>query len=1553
LSDYQIRIRGKITKCSGCDKILHHFAIIHILLRGVASSSRFRYFFPMPSTFEARSLQDFHPIVRDWFVRTYGNPTPPQTLGWPSIAEGNNTLILAPTGSGKTLAAFLWAINHLIEQHLREELPPGVRILYVSPLKALNNDIERNLEAPLQALREEAKRAGLRLPAIRAAVRTGDTPQSKRTAMLKHPPDILITTPESLYLMLTSKQARKMFRTVQYLIVDEIHSLCGNKRGVHLSLTLERLQEVAEQEIVRIGLSATQRPLDTIAAFLGGQEASSVSPPALRPRSVTIVDAGRKKEMDLRVDCPVADFSLLPQESVWPQVFAELLENIRQHRTTLIFVNNRRLAERVAAKLNEMALGESPAEPSTVTNLYAVPVKTSGWPDEFLVQAYHGSMSRQARERMEADLKAGKLRALVATSSLELGIDIGSIDLVVQLQSPKGVARGLQRVGRSGHLVTATSKGRVLPTYREDLVESAVVARAMRDHDVEETHIPRDCLDVLAQQIVAMVSVETWDCDHLYDFVRRSYCYRTLSRKLFDSVVMMLAGRYTSDAFRELRPRISWDKIHNTLHALPGSGHLAITSGGTIADRGYFAVYLEDGRTKVGEVDEEFVYESRTGDTFILGTNVWRMTSIDAQRITVAPAPGQPARMPFWRGEGIGRSFELGIAVGGFRREMSDRVHRSDCLAWLQREFPIDSRAAWNIQEYFRKQHQVAGIIPHDRLILVEGFRDEIGDPRIVVHASFGRRVNGLLGILLSHRLHEETGIEPQMFYNDDGILFRTSDATGLPLDIFNGINVATAQDIVLDGLLGSPLFGGQFRQNAARALLMPRLAPGKRTPLWLQRLRAGDLLQIARQFDDFPIVVETMREVLNDILDLQHFKEIIGGIANGTIGIHRVETETPSPFSAGLLFDFIAVYMYEWDQPRADRLSRYLAVNRELLSEVIDVEAMPGLLRPEAIEDVELQLQHEAEGYRARSPEEFMELLLRLGDLSREEIAARCAGNAQDLISPLEQTGRVVRLDFPDGPRWIAGEEIEVYRNLHLQRNASYVVRRYLQGHGPVTRSEILRRFGLPPDEFAALESSWSSDRSMMKGRFRPTSMPGGDEPQWCYRPNIERIHRQTITILRKEITPSSIEQFTRFLLSWTRLLPVGEESGLAGIQLVLARFHGIALPAEIWEREILGRRVPGFSPELLSSFTAGGTVVWAGAGQGRIKPLFRGEGAMFLSSPPPEESGLSEPARRILRFLRENGASFLADVREGTHLALDALNNGIAELFWGGSISNDVFSELMAVKRTSRSSDPEQIEPVRIVDPRHNPLRARLMHRARRALKQVPGWTGRWFHLRTPAVLGDPPSPEDQASAQALQLLERYGIVAREFHAREDLLPWALVASEFQRMELRGEIRRGYFVEGLSGMQYALPGAVEELRRHSTPPDSSQQPVLVNACDPANPYGPGVDIRPGDGIAPPRVVRIPGNYLAIHRGAPILLFENDGARIRTLAEADRAIVRGAVELFAGMLRLPASLRPFRELVVEYCDSARPVDSPLGELLRSLGFMRDKNQTMRKDLFT
>ena len=1510
------------------------------------------------------SLADFHPVVRRWFEQTYGEPSPPQVLGWPSISSGKNTLILAPTGSGKTLAAFLWAINHLVEQHLRERLDPGVRILYVSPLKALNNDIERNLAVPLQGIKAGAATAGLKLPLIRTAVRTGDTPQHRRASMVKHPPDILITTPESLYLMLTSRQARKIFTTVQYVIIDEIHSICGNKRGVHLSLTLERLQALAHQDFIRIGLSATQRPLEEIAAFLGGCEwtvpAGSSEAPRPEPRSVAIIDAGRKKDMDLRVECPIADFSLLPQQSVWPLIFQDLLDHIKSHRTTLIFVNNRRLAERVAAKLNELiwtSEGEKEPVPEREVegfHLYAVPQKTFAPASRTSIPeilAYHGSMSRQKREEMERDLKEGKLRALVATSSLELGIDIGSIDLVIQLQSPKGIARGLQRVGRSGHLITATSKGRIFPTHREDLVESTVVARAMREHEVEQTTIPRDCLDVLAQQIAAMVSVDEWEIPALFRLVRQSYCYRNLPEKLFNGVVQMLAGRYTDEAFRELRARVSWDRVNNTLRPLPGTSQLAITSGGTIADRGYFPVYLEDGKTKVGEVDEEFVYESRTGDTFILGTNVWRMTTIDDNTITVSPAPGQPARMPFWRGEGIGRSFELGRKVGAFRREMSEREDSPDCLTWLQKEFPIDSRSAWNIQEYFRKQQQSTGVIPHDRLIVIEGFRDEIGDPRIIVHSTFGRRVNGLLGLVLEHRLHEATGVEPQMLYNDDGVLLRCPDADALPLDLLDGLTLNAAEDLVLDQLLASPLFGGQFRQNAARALLMPKIAPGKRTPLWLQRLRAGDLLQIARRYDDFPIVIETLREVLNDVLDFDHFKEIVQEIEAGTLQVRSVQTEVPSPFSASLLFDFIAVYMYEWDQPKADRLSQYLAVNRELLSEIVDLETLPSMMRPEAVSAVEAQLQHTAEGYRARSPEELLEILIRVGDLTEEEIDRRCVGNGKQMLNELAQNGRAVRVRLPAGDRWIAGEERAVYSDITAEPHLIALLRRFIQNHGPVSSTEFAGRYGIETATVNALEAKIAEQSGIVRGRFRPVSPSSQDETQWCFRPNVEKIHRQTIAFLRKEIKPSTLPEFTNFLFHWQHIAPSTKDAGIRGVEGTLIQMQGYSLAADLWERSILASRIRDYSSPLLAQLTSTGDVVWMGTGTGKMGPIFRGEGSLFIASEPGEE-GLQEPARRVLAFLRQHGASFLADVRNGTHLSLDAINAGIAELFWAGFITNDVFGEVLGIRKSTRTSPELPIERAEMVDPRHNPRRGRIMQSVRRAMKQVPGWTGRWSLIHLPGVMGAPAVLDEQASRQASQMLDRYGIVAREFYRRETLLPWAMIATELQRMEMRGEIRRGYFIEGLSGMQYAHPNAVEEMRRVRG--DERSGVLLLNTCDPANPYGTGINLPADAGQqVEPRLLRHPENYIAFLDGVPVVFLEHASARIWTFPDVPESAIAEALGQFIGLIRLPEHMRPFKEVLVEQCNGMRPAETPLAGILKSLGFVRDRNQTMRLDEYS
>ncbi len=1518
------------------------------------------------------ALSAFHPVVQSWFVRTFGEPSPPQRLGWPSIAAGKNTLIVAPTGSGKTLSAFLWCINHLVEENIRtageghdaaKKTTNGVRVLYISPLKALNNDIHRNLDLPLKGIHDEAVAQSIRLAKLRSAVRTGDTTQAERAAILRKPPDILITTPESLYLMLSSQKARSIFSSVRYVIIDEIHSISGNKRGVHLSLSLERLEQEAADSFVRIGLSATQRPLETIARFLGGQEWRSGT---LTSREVAVIDAGYKKKMDLQVTCVAPDFSDLPAGSIWTLIFPRLVEAIYMHNTTLIFVNNRRLAERVAAQLNELL-----TEQEHTFHNYAVPVASTrpaaGRLSDITVQAYHGSMSRTAREQMESDLKRGKLRVLVATSALELGIDIGSIDLVIQLQSPKGIARGLQRVGRSGHLVSATSKGRIYVTHRQDLVEAAVVAAAMEEHAIEETHVPRDCLDVLAQQIVAMVSVEDWDTDKLFDLVRRSFCYHSLSKKIFTSVVQMLAGRYTDEAFRELRPRISWDRVRNSLSALPGSSHLAITNAGTIPDRGYYAVYLEDMKTKIGEVDEEFIYESRAGDTFILGSNVWKMLDIDANKVLVAPAPGQPARMPFWRGEGIGRTFELGERVGKFLEKLT--AGDPDPEQWLRTHFPVDAHSERNLIDYVRQQKSATGLLPTHRSIVVEGFRDEIGDPRIVVHSCFGRGVNGLLGLVLSRQLRERLGTEVQMLYNDDGILFRCSDVERLPLDLFTGLTAAQAQDRILEELVLSPLFGALFRQNAARALLLPKTRIGKRTPLWLQRLRAGDLLQIVRKVDDFPIVIETIRDCLNDALDFEHFKEVMEKIESGSIGVHAVQTEVPSPFAASVLFDFVAVYMYEWDKPKTGASNQFQALNRELLAEVVNVDAVKAIVKPDAVDRIEEQLQFTSETRKARTPEELLEILMRIGELTEDEIAERSALRDTRLKDQLEKQGTIVPVRMSGRSFFIASEEVPLYRcvavidgaalaslpeefrssDLKREECLRFLVTRMLRSHVPLTEDQIAARYGLTMDECARVLSSLPEDEHVVHGAFSS----GTGIEQWSYRPNVERIHRASINILRREIKPASISGFTNFLSHWQRRHPSTQESGGEGFQSILEIMEGYSLNSELWESEIFRHRMKSYDPAALRMLSTRGEVVCTGSAPGKSQWTFSGNGSCFFKEKDALLEGVSSAAKELYDFLKHNGASFLSDIRDGTPFSLAALNKTVAELFWAGLITNDVVDEALNVKRYKMNDgSPLPSERIVLTNPRRNPLKSFAMNSVRKALRAAPGWNGRWSLVHTRRVLGEKASAEEKTARQAQQLLLRYGIVAREIAKREDnLLPWPLLALELQKMEMRGEIRRGYFVEGLSGMQFALPAAVEMIRTITDQQSSmnEQLPAVVNACDPANPYGLGIEItgmRADDGI---RVARLPLNYFVFDRGSPVLWIEGFGARITTVAESSGEAIRSGLAQFVANLR--SSFPNEREVIVEYCDGMRPADSPLGETLRSIGFYRDRAQTMRYEL--
>lgn len=1534
------------------------------------------------------ALTAFNPAVQSWFKREFGEPSPPQRLGWPPISKGQNTLLVAPTGSGKTLAAFLWCINHLVEENLavagsdeHEELcstsrdkptlrrrgrvekgnrNKGIRVLYISPLKALNNDIYRNLESPLKGIHEEATAQGIHFAKLRSAVRTGDTTQAERAAILKNPPDILITTPESLYLMLSSPKARKIFFPVRYVIVDEIHSVCGNKRGVHLMLSLERLERLTEKPFVRIGLSATQKPLDVIARFLGGLVWQSEK---LVPRDVVVVDAGYRKQMDLQVACVAQDFSDLPADGIWPLLLPKLLDAILRHTTTLIFVNNRRLAERVAAKLNELLEGQE-----HMLHNYAVPVPP---PDfklreslaDIRVQAYHGSMSRAAREKMESDLKAGRLRVLVATSALELGIDIGSVDLVIQVQSPKGVARGLQRVGRSGHLVSATSKGRIYVTHRDDLVESAVVAKAMEQHDIEATHIPHDCIDVLAQQIVSMVSVEEWPIDDLFDLVRQCYCYQSLSRKVFLSVVQMLAGRYADDAFRELRPRVSWNKLHNRLSALPGSSHLAITNAGTIPDRGYYGVFLENHKTKIGEVDEEFIYESRTGDTFILGSNVWRIAEIDANRIVVTPAPGQPARMPFWKGEAIGRTFEVGEAVGKFMEHAAN----IDSPEQLRADYPVDHFASWNIIDYVTQQKAATKAVPSHRTIVVEGFRDEIGDPRIVVHSCFGRGVNGLMGLVLSRRLREQLGTEAQMLYNDNGVLFRCPDVDRLPLDLFSNLSLPQAREFILEELLQFPLFGALFRQNAERALLLPKARVGKRTPLFLQRLRAGDLLQVARKYDDFPIVIETVRDCLNDVLDFEHFIRVMAMVESGDIGVHTVQTELPSPFASSIVFDFVATYMYEQDKPRAETAGQSL--NRELLTEVVGIDAAASVAKPEALLRIEEQLQFTADTRKARSPEELLEIFLRIGELTAQEIEERCVKGESRFRIQLESRKTILPLLLGRQQYYIPAEEVPLYLELAIldpqtiaslpeefrtpvlerEKCLRFLIVRMLRSHGPLTSQQIADRYNLTMAECESLLQSFPEEHQIIHGTFSPNA----EAVEWCCRPNLERIHRASINLLRQEIKPSTLADFTNFLLGWQHRDSPSQESGETGLRIVLEQLEGCALGSELWEGDIFRPRMQHYEPVSLRTLASRGEVICTGAGSGRAEWVFRGDGAFFAVDKDTTLRQLSPTARELYDFLKLNGASFLSDIRDGTSFSLAALNKALAELFWTGLITNDVVDEVLNIRRfISQTLSQLPAERAVLTNPRRNPLKYAALRSVRRALRATPGWHGRWSLVHTRSVLGEKISPEEKATRQAQQLLLRYGIVAREIARREEnLLPWPLLALQFQRMELRGEIRRGYFVEGLSGMQFALPAAGDTLREISNnqPKPDTGAMIVVNACDPANPFGVGIPLVGADGIEQTRIGRSPLNHIVFADGKPLLYSENFCARIAVLHDRKPDPVGKAVRELVSHLR--SSYPRENELVLEYCNGIRPTESPYAPALRAVGFYRDRAQTMRCEL--
>jgi ATP-dependent Lhr-like helicase len=1569
------------------------------------------------------TIDAFLPAVQTWFGETFGRPTPPQALGWPPIQRGEHTLILSPTGSGKTLAAFLWGINELYrhEAQTDDSAQDGVRLLYVSPLKALNNDVERNLRAPLAGIRRVAKEQGAPLPALQVMVRTGDTPQSARRRMVKHPPHILITTPESLYLILTSPLARDMFRTVRTIIVDEIHTLVGNKRGVHLAVSLERVVELCGASPQRIGLSATQRPLDEVARFLGGYKPDTVPEPAspadreYAPRPVTIIDAGMVKPMDLKVVTAVDDFGQLPGGSIWPAVIPRVMDLIEAHHTTLVFANSRRQAERAADRLNELYLArqagqeggpEALAKDGVAKGVGFQGIGAVGGP----FRAHHGSVSREARLQLEKALKEGRLPALVGTSSLELGIDIGAVDLVVQFQSPKGVAQGLQRVGRSGHLVGQTSAGRFFPTHREDLLEMAAIARAMFDGDVEPGYTPQNSLDVLAQQIVAMVSVQDWDVPALLDVFRRAYPYHKLTAGLYRSVLDMLTGRYPSAAFRELRPRIAWDRVHDRLTALPGSRLLAIRNGGTIPDRGTFGAYLPDRKTRLGELDEEFVFETRPGDVFTLGANTWRVLEVTENRVVVIPAPGHLPRMPFWRGDAPRRDYHLGLLYGRFRRQVAQRLGRDGptdeeaVLDWLRGEYCLDLNSARNALEYIRHQVEVMGAISSDRTVIAELFTDSLGDLRLVIHSCFGARVNSPWALALAQAFREALGTQPEVMVSDDGILFRFLETDREPpLDLIRRMGPAEARERLLAELPNSAVFGAQFRMNAARALLLPAARGSqKRTPFWLQRLRAKDLLAVAKDFEDFPIVGETYRDCLRDVFDLAHLEEVLDRIQGGEIDLVTAETMTPSPVAAGLLYDLIAQYMYEGDQPKAERQMGALLVGRELLSQLLDGTSgqisLPELLRPEAVRDVDAHLQRLADGSRARTPDELATVFLALGDLSAQEAAARSDGDGAAWVRQLAAEGRLVALETVDG-RYALDEQAGAYRAAFdpalpdqvVSDARRSVLRRVLSTHGPLTRDWLLARYPWPAGWLDSALEALVESGELVAGPI--TQAPSPQVAEYCDRRNLERIHRRTLALLRQEVEPVNVYVYADFLARWQHLHPAHRLSGPGALVRLLQHMRGVPAPGVVWERDLLPLRLAEPEPGALENLCQRGEVVWIGSGgkdprRTRVRFLFRGEGNLFLA-PEPEEPELSPPAAQALDFLRAEGACFLADLEAGTGLSGQGLNEALVELVMAGLVTNDTLEALHGVlvwaapagaaataggpARGHLSSLEAELAAWRKVHRPapamgHRPSKARL-HRAKRSVARrmertsSPRWPGRWSLVHRIGVWGKDVPLEERIERQARQLLQCYGIVTRqslvdwELGSWEGGLDWRTLYAQFQLMEMRGEVRRGYFVRGLPGVQFALPEAVERLREWSRPAaaapgeddglapgeagalssNDGEDLVLLNACDPANLFGPALPGLAEAAPDPARFVRIPSNYAVLLRGRPVLLLETGGERVTTLPGLPPRTFEKALKL--AVEHIGASQR---RLTLSQWNGEPVLDSAIAPLLESVGFRRE-----------
>ncbi|MBL1074981.1 DEAD/DEAH box helicase [Nocardia sp. 2] len=1591
-------------------------------------------------------MDRFSPATRQWFEGAFPAPTAAQLGAWNAIAAGEHTLVIAPTGSGKTLSAFLWAIDQLATREPVEG-PRKTSVLYISPLKALAVDVERNLRAPLVGVTQTAKRLGVDAPEIRVGVRSGDTSAADRRGMARTPPDILITTPESLFLMLTSA-ARESLSGVHTVIVDEVHAIAGSKRGAHLALSLARLDALTERPAQRIGLSATVRPPEEVGRFLvGGAPITIVAPPA-------------PKTFDLSVRVPVADMtepdaggedSDTPG-SIWPHVDEAIVDLVLEHRSSIVFANSRRLAERLTARLNEAyaaRIGDAvdtehkpPAQlgPSTEVNHGA---------SQLLARAHHGSVSKEQRALIEDDLKSGRLRCVVATSSLELGIDMGAVELVVQVEAPPSVASGLQRVGRAGHQVGEISRGVIFPKHRTDVIHCAVASIRMTGGQIEQLAVPAHPLDILAQQTVAACALEPIDADAWFETVRATGSYAALPRSAYESVLDLLAGRYPSDEFAELRPRIVWDRDAGTLTGRPGAQRLAVTSGGAIPDRGLFPVFMVGEKaSRVGELDEEMVYESRVGDVFALGATSWRIEEITFDRVLVTPAFGLPGRLPFWHGDSLGRPAELGAALGEFVREAGQAVEQHtgrtraarsgstaapgglaelvlDAEAVLDRptDTPapraggepvrlasalgdiahpdgtrqraeggtaksgprsarkgtaksaapeseldrvaraagLDANATANLVALLEEQREATGQLPTDRTMLVERFRDELGDWRVVLHSPYGMPVHAPWALAVGARLRERFGVDAAPTPSDDGIVVRLPDTTddppGAELFVFEPDEI---DDLVTEQVGGSALFASRFRECAARALLLPRRDPGKRAPLWQQRQRAAQLLDVARKFPDFPILLETVRECLQDVYDLPSLRDILGRVARRQVRLVEVETATPSPFANSLLFDYIGQFMYEGDSPLAERRAAALSLDSSLLAELLGRVELRELLDSAVLEQTEQELQRLTPERQARDMEGLADLLRLLGPLTAAEASERCTENPADWFAEMVKTHRALEVSFAGSTWWVPIEDAARLRDalgvpLPIGVPAAFIepvadplgdlVGRFARTHGPFTLTRVAHRFGLGTAVAATALHRLALEKRVVEGEFTP----GSAGTEWCDTQVLRRLRRRSLAAARKEVEPVATAALGRFLPAWQHV-GTRELRGVDGVAAVVEQLAGVPIPASAWESLILPSRVRDYSPALLDELLATGEVLWSGHGSLTAKDgwiaLHPAEGAPFTLSPPTEldlteihisllmalgatvvggprvdepavsavdDSGFPSPSTPVPGSRigspatppayqvvpSTGGAYFFRQLAESTGADDEAaVVAALWELVWAGYVAGDTFAPVRALLAgTTRTTTAHRT-------PRRAPRGRMYLPGGGAPVRQSsPQVAGRWSLL--PDRVADTTL---RAHATADILLERYGVLTRGSVQSEGVTGgFALMYRVLTEFEDRGRCRRGYFVDSLGGAQFSTTDVVDRLRSFDTDrtgaTDSGGTALALAACDPANPYGAALSwpktAAEGVGHRPGRKA---GALVVLVGGELALYLERGGKTLLTFTE-DPAVRTAAAAALAGLV--------------------------------------------------